>query len=253
MQQHLYHDLFVKLGFNENESNIYEYILTHGGVSAAQIATKLHVTRTNTYHIVDRLIQKGLLYRNKEGGKLIFHAEHPESLRTYITQEERALRNAKTNLESALSDLVSEYSLAEERPGVFRFAGKDGLAKVYQDIISDREDICSIQNREAMRKFIPTYNERWLAQRQQHNLFHRIISVTPTKQVTTVEQDRDELRAVKYIDAKQFPWKMDLKITPRKIVMTTFKRDAAVGISIIDPEIVKNYNFLFEFLWKMLA
>jgi len=196
--------------------------------------------------------EKGLVYKNKGSSKLLFHAEHPESLRTYVEQEEKHLHAAKTNLESVLSDLVSEYSLAEDRPGVFRFSGKAGLAKVYDDLIRDREPLCSIQNREAMRKFIPLYNEDWLRRRIKYGLTHRIISVTPNKQLTSPTQDAAELRFVKYIDQKQFPWKMDLKITPRKIVMTTFKRESAVGISIIDPEIVKNYNFLFEFLWKML-
>lgn len=42
---------------------------------------------------------------------------------------------------------------------------------------------------------------------------------------------------------------MDLKISKKKVVMTTFIKSSAVGIIIVDPEIIKNYQFLFDFLW----
>lgn len=243
---------FEALGLSRNEARVYAYALTHDSCVAQEISTALEITRTNTYHILDQLIHKKLLSTDDSLGKRMFHAEHPDQLVAYLDAQEKTVQQKKIQLESMMQQLTAEYLLAQHRPGVFRFAGKEGLMKVYNDIIQDRVDICSIQNREAMRKFIPVYNDQWLAKRKTHNLFHRIISVTPHKIITTPAQDENELRAVKYVDPKQLPWDMDLKITPKKIVMTTFHKNAAVGISIIDPIIVKNYNFLFEFFWTML-
>jgi hypothetical protein len=45
---------------------------------------------------------------------------------------------------------------------------------------------------------------------------------------------------------------MDLKVSNKKVVMTTFVKDSAVGIVIIDREINLNFRNLLEFIWDLL-
>jgi hypothetical protein len=45
---------------------------------------------------------------------------------------------------------------------------------------------------------------------------------------------------------------MDLKVSNKKLVMTTFVEESAVGVVIIDKEINKNFHALLEFVWNLL-
>lgn len=247
-----YQGLLQQLQLNDNEIAVYSGLLSYGGQSAAELCTRVGLTRTNTYQVLERLITKQLVTKTKTGATTIFHAAHPEALNQLLAQQQDQFSTIQRQLDAIIPDLVSTYALAEEQPGVFRFEGKQGMIRAYEELLKDRLPLRSIQNRESLREFIADYNPIFVARRVQLKIPHRIISVTPNIPLTSKGQDQEEMREVRYVKSKVLPWNMDLKITEKKIVMTTFKKESAVGIIVVDPEITRNYQFLFEFLWSVI-
>ncbi|MBI2411009.1 MAG: hypothetical protein HYV32_03930 [Candidatus Kerfeldbacteria bacterium] len=195
--------------------------------------------------------EKALIIKTGSAKQTLFHAEHPESLTHYLQQEEERVTRQQEQLRGLLPEMISAYTLAENKPGVFRFEGKNGMITAYEELLKDKLNINSIQNRTQLRKFIPEYNPQFVATRVKNRIFHRIISPAPLSEFGT--DDIADMREVRYIDNTRFPFNMDLKITNKKVLMTTFKKETAAGMIIVDPEVVRNYKILFEFLWNDVA
>jgi sugar-specific transcriptional regulator TrmB len=244
--------LLTALGLTRNEAAVYVYLLRHAGQTASAIGKGTGITRTNSYYVLDRLQEKGLVSKSEAGRKGVFRLEHPLSLKRYLDDRLQHLEASRSDLQSMMSQLIVDFNLAEHRPGVFRFEGREGLLRAYDELLKDRSDIISLQDHQAVEGFLGEYSQQFTAQRVRLRVSHRII--TPTSEATT----RNELlndrvrRQFRYIDPLKLPFTMDLKVSSEKLVMTTFVQDSAVGIVIIDKEINKNFHALLEFVWDLL-
>lgn len=241
--------MLQELGLSEKTAASYEALLKHGGLTATQLAEVLEMQRTNAYPIATELVTLGLAIRKKVEGATVFYPEHPSALQKLLHQKEDQLSVAQHSLDSHMDELLTTYNLAESRVGVFRFEGIRGLERAYDELLKDAEDVCSIMDRDLLRNTISDYNPKWVAERRRRRMNHRIISPKGSEHHTDDNSDR---RTVRHIPRDQFPFEMDVKITPKKVVLTTFAKDALAGVIVSDPEVSRNFQTLFEYVWKQL-
>ena len=247
-----YFDVLQQLGLSAGESAIYSVLLERGPLTARQLAKHAVSTRTNTYHLLKNLEAKHLVFSDGSGPRRVYQPESPLELERIFKEREQQLKSAESALRGSLDGMLSEFRLSHRSPGVYRFEGKGGLMKVYNDLIRDGADVCSIQDRRKLRDFLGEYNEHWLALRRKRKIRNRIITTKLQGIKEISADDRRDLREVKYIDEPTFSFDIDLKVTEEKVVLTTFREDSAVGIIIADKDIASNFGQLFEYLWKRL-
>lgn len=238
--------LLLQSGLNEAESHLYLALLKSGPQRAALLAETSGVSRTNTYNVLEQLQRKGLVEKEGGGRKSVFRALHPQRLEAFFDEQQATLNSRREQLRSHLSRLTVDFSLAEGGPGVYRFEGKEGMIRVYQELIKDRIRVDSIVDRNLLRTTISDYNPEYIRQRVKYRIHSRIISPSGFQGKSS---DQSEFREVRILDQKKFPFEMDLKITAKKVVMTTFRQSSISGMIIIDSEVIRNYQVLFEFLW----
>ena len=221
--------LLIELGLTRNEVSVYLHLLRHAGKAASAISKGTRITRTNAYYVLDRLEEKGLVARSVVGTRAVFRLEHPDSLNRYLDDQQRRLETSRSHLHSTMGQLVSEFSLAEHRPGVFRFGGREGLLRAYDELLKDQSDIISLQDHQAVEGFLGEYSRRFTSQRVRLRVSHRII--TPTSAATQRNEPLNTAvrREFRYIARQELPFTMDLKVSSKKLVMTTFVKDSAVG------------------------
>ena len=94
----LYSNLLEKLGLNRAEMEVYDYLLRSGTLPASIIATKVGLSRTNTYNVVVSLRAKGLVEEEDAGVKKLFSACHPDSLKGLIELNGEALATVQADL-----------------------------------------------------------------------------------------------------------------------------------------------------------
>lgn len=244
--------LLIDLGLTRNEAAVYLYLLRHAGKAASAISRGTGITRTNTYYVLARLQDKGLVVKSTLDTRAAFRLEHPDSLNHYLDDRQRQLETSRSHLHVAMNQLMSEFNLAEHRPGVFRFDGREGLLRAYDELLKDQSDIISLQDHQSVEAFLGEYSRRFTSQRMRLRVSHRII--TPVSAATQRNEplNRNVRRDFRYISRDRLPFTMDLKVSSKKLVMTTFVEDSAVGIVIIDKEINKNFHALLEFVWNLL-
>jgi hypothetical protein len=131
---------------------------------------------------------------------------------------------------------------------VFRFVGKAGMERAYNELLKDASPLNSLMNRPKYREFMAQYNPVFVRSRIKKRIHHRILS---PKHPRIREDDKQMLREIRYLPAGTFPWTMDVKINSERVVMTTLTEETAAGIIIHDKMIAQNFLILFNFLWPM--
>ena len=245
-----YRSLLTSLGLTDNEIVLYDLLLREGPRSASALADRTDLTRTNTYYILGQLIQKQLIARDNAAGKTVFRAEHPDAVRDLLFQKRQNLEDIRRELEEEFPELVSDYGLGEEKPGVYRFSGRKGLIRAYDEILRDRSPISSIKDRAQLRPILSDYYLEFVRRRVELGLRHRMICPQGT---IPDGDDANELREVRYIPRGLLPFDVDLKIARNKVLVVKLREGNASGIIVHDPGIAKSFLALFEFVWNSLS
>lgn len=247
-EKNMYRETLEHIGFAEQEITIYLLLLEHGEQTAADIADHTNIQRTYVYHILDDLMDKKAVEKIKKDKRNLFRAQHPVQIKEYIQEQRDAFIQSERSFDAVLPQFISDFNLSNNQPGLYIFEGKEGVIKAYNELLQDKLDIDSIEDKGEMAAFIPDYFPTFIRQRMKYKIFNRVIA--PSTNTININSKK-ELRETRFVSVKDFPFEMDIKISARKIVMTTFKKDTAVGVVMVHPEIVKNYQILFNYLWKI--
>jgi len=236
-----------QFGLNKSEADIYVILANNGESSVPFLLEKTDLSRTAIYNALDNLIINSLVEHKKNGHSAFYKISHPENLKKILTSKKINQQEEEIKLFSNINYLTNLYNLNDNKPGIQIFEGKEGIIKAYEELLEDKQNIDSIEDMGDMEKFIPEYSTKIFPdKRKKYNIFNRVIAPN-TNQINPTSQK--QLRETRLIDIKLFPFFMDIKINQKRIIMVTFKKETAVGIVIIHPEIVKNYQILFNYLW----
>ncbi len=94
-----------RIGLTEGESKVYLALLELGDSTTGPIVDKARVARSKIYHILERLIEKGLVTTISEKKIKHYRAADPERLLTYISENERKLKENREHIQSILPQL----------------------------------------------------------------------------------------------------------------------------------------------------
>ncbi len=94
-----------KIGLTEGESKVYLALLEIGASTTGPIVDKARVARSKIYHILERLIEKGLVTTILEKQVKHYQAADPDRLITYISETERKLQENKKFIQSIMPAL----------------------------------------------------------------------------------------------------------------------------------------------------
>jgi len=64
----MHRQILEEIGLSPNEAKIYETLLSSGEVGVSDISLKANVHRRNVYDALNRLVEKGLVYRILQKG-----------------------------------------------------------------------------------------------------------------------------------------------------------------------------------------
>ncbi len=129
----MYSEIFEEIGLSPNEAKIYETLLTAREMGVAEISLKAKVHRRNVYDALNRLVEKGLVFRIFQKGEHQFRAVAPEKLSEVLQNKQQKL----TKILPALNKLYTKEPLKE---AAFIYKGKEGYKNYLRDMARVAED-----------------------------------------------------------------------------------------------------------------
>lgn len=130
------------LDLNESEVAVYTYLVEHGNTTAKDLAARLPLPRTLTYHVLQGLEGTGLVTRATSGGgawRTVYCPENPKVLYELLAAKEKQFVASKNALYEAVPKLMRDFAHHGNVPTVRLL--KDVAS--YAAVLSEGLDTCT--------------------------------------------------------------------------------------------------------------
>lgn len=134
------HEALATLGLSPGEQKVLIALLTRGLAGKTKLAANAGVSSSKIYEIAERLVDKGLAFKQGDVGSVEYGALPVENLRLIIHKRKEDLRRQEKALETSIQELRRLAAQEEERVCLLR--GEATVRLVAEQLASD--ELCVI-------------------------------------------------------------------------------------------------------------
>ena len=134
------HELLQYIGLTDSEAKVYLALLKIGKSSSkGTILKEAKIAPSKVYHILDKLMNKGLVSTITKNNVKHFAAAPPTRLKKYIALKKQELAEEEKATEKLLPKLEELYKSFQDRTTAEIFIGWQGLETAYSAILNTME------------------------------------------------------------------------------------------------------------------
>lgn len=239
------------IGLTKKEANLYVELLKLGTQPASIIARRLKSPRSSIQFIAESLVKKGFASKSIRQKITHYTPEKPENLVTILENKKhrylQSLERQKEEIETilpSLQDLAEHHSYA--KPQISFYEGVEGLAGVYEDILTSKETV----------RTMVSYTEAHKKKPEKVSIFKRraakgikskcIMCDSPLARERTANNEK-ELRESVIIDPKKYFWVPEIQIYDKKVNIASV--DENIGVIIESEHIANAMKVLYDLAW----
>ena len=235
-------EILKQIGLTDYEAKIYLALLTHGQISAYELAEKAGLYRQVTYDSLKRLIEKGFVSSVIENRTKIFKAIKPELI--------VELLNERTdNFKQVLPELIQINKLSKQPLSVETYKGENILRIALRDIINvlknnkDKIVLCT-----AIDEYFPLEKYELIVKQYERDMLkHKI------KERVIIKEDTKGIFSNKTSEYKKIPNKIfnenPIQIYGDNVQIIVWGNPDYL-IIIRNKGVANSYRKQFELLWK---
>jgi len=232
-------ELLQNIGLTKSEIKVFLTLIEFNTLSASEISEKTGYYRKNTYDILRKLIQKGLVSSVKTKNKQIFTSANPKKLLDFIELRKKEV----TEIMPELTEMYKKSPPVEE---VTVFRGKDGLKTIFETILSTKQDYCKSGSEEKFREFLPYYYPQYQMKKKANKINCRAIH---NKNERNKEFVKDFIGQTRFLSG-EFKHLTTTIVCDDSVFIITWKENP-LGIIIKNREISDSYKHYFETMWNI--
>jgi len=246
----MYAETLENIGLSPNEAKIYETLLASGEIGVSEISLKSNVHRRNVYDALNRLIEKGVVFRIFQKNEHQFRAVTPDKLAEILAEKQQSL-------DRILPGMRKLYETKPIEEAAFIYKGKEGYKNYLRDMARVAEDTYFLGAKGLW--FTPWVEKHYLLDFQ--DAMHRKKKKYYTLYDPRVKEKLPD--AVKNVkgEYKFLPTKYatpgvtdvfgDYVVTFTSVDIGNFGEDGKIFV-MIHPELAETYRTWFRLIWDLL-
>lgn len=239
-------DVLEKIGLKGKKVDVYLATLELGSASVIEIAKKAQIKRTTCYNVLLDLIDERLISQITKGKRKLFISEDPKK----IIEE---MKNKERLFSEILPQLQSIHNIKTGKPKIKYFEGREGMKDAREDTLKHGgNEILAIYSYNIVEVLGKEFTDSYIKRRIQKGFYTRTIAPTNEEMIKSyVIKDQEQRRSTKLINAKDFPFSIEILIYGNNYVSLVSAKEE-IGIIIEGSEIHKTMKLIFELIWKLL-
>lgn len=233
----------IQLGLTEAQAKIYLTLIRGGNMTPPELSDLTGESRTNTYTVLDRLGELGLVNRTQRGKKLAYEAENPVALERLMGHRRREVHQAEQEVKNAMPALLNYFYTYQNRPGVRFFEGKEGILEMYIDQLRTRQDIYFIRSGADVNLL---GNKLYDIIDKRHQLGLKIHGIEPndTKDVQFARENDARLgREMAWFPREAYNEPVNIYVYGNKVAIISYAEET-IGVLIESPQIAVAFKQL---------
>ncbi len=241
-----------KLGLSEKEAKVYLATLELGQAPVQQIAKKAEIQRPTAYVILDSLMKNGFVTTVEVGKKTLFSAESPEQLDRFLKKEQENLNAKYKHLEEIVPELKALFNLAENRPRVKFYEGKEGIIAMQEEFLrvaqGYKEETIGFTPLDELFKVFPNYEATYSKERSSKQVRTKVIYTRGEGPISHASSE-ESLREARYVPKDRFPFTSSMTVYgPDHLVIVSYG-EQLLGVAIQSKDIATTFRIIFELAW----
>ena len=240
-----------KLGLENNEIKVYLNLLEIGETTTGPLVKNSGIPSSKIYHILDKLIIKGLVSYFLHGGVKKFRANKPLVLKHLLDLKEQELVKIQQELDKILPILESTYSSEKQDYSVELLEGLRGIKSVYDlslNLTKSGEFICTIGYPLLASQLLNAYFKDFHTRMTKKHVFGKILY----DHDTWFAKNRESRP---YSEQKYLPKGIKtpafIHIFRDHVAIMVVTEQQKLSILIKNREIAQSYLHYFDLLWKL--
>lgn len=248
----LYTEQLMQSGLTNEQAVIYETLIKLGQLPASKISLKTTIKRGMVYKTLEQLIEMKLVEKieNKEQ-TTIFRPNHPSKLEDLVESNLQKINQTKSAVESILGNMTSDFNLLSGKPNIRFYEGMKGVEEVLNDSLKSKEKIYTFADIEAIQKYIPEINEKYVAKRDRIGIEKQALILDTEFARNFLKDYHKETTDIKLIKHNAPPFQTVMQIYDNKISYLTLSEDEMIGVIIEDKHIYRTHKYIFEYIWSI--
>lgn len=226
--------ILEKMGLSEKESKVYLSLLKLKIAPVTKISEESTVDRTQTYDILQSLIECGLASYVIKNNTKHFSPSNPDQILYDLQEKEKEFR-------SVLPSLKQLFAQQPEKLSVELFKGIEGLKAVYKNLLKSEKHYLLLGTPQIFETILPIFSRQFLKQVEKSGIKEKIIFSNKEKFT--------KLKNGEYRYLKQNIFNPTDALIYEEHVVLFIWSEPYYAILMRSKEIEKTYMKYFEFLW----
>lgn len=239
--------MLLKIGLTDAQAKAYIILVQSGRITPPELAERIKESRSNTYKVLDTLVEIGLAIRHDDEKKLQYSAANPVALENLALQARNRALAEEQKIKNAMPTLLNFFFAHNEQPGIRFFQGKEGLKQVFNDIIRTGKDEYFIRSPSDLDFFEPEF----FAELRQRQAKAGIKTHAITPDVSSANHNPAIDKANNFnrtwIPEQSYQAKVEWKAYGNKVAVISYGEEA-IAMIIDSPQIAESFRQIFQLI-----
>jgi sugar-specific transcriptional regulator TrmB len=231
-----------EFGLSDHEIKVYLTLIKTGESTAQRIAKNASIPRTTAYHLLESLIQKGLVGFVIKESRKFFQAANPQRLT-------ETLEEKKKIIQEIVPDLLSLSKTIHEKPAVTVYEGIKGIRAILHDVLEEKKIIYHYGDVLSIQKVFAHAFPNYIRERIKRKIPIKIICKREEPHAELLKNAKTELREFVFVP-KNYEFKSSVFIYAQKVAIFNIKTEPYYAIVIENNDFYETQKNFFELLWK---
>jgi HTH-type transcriptional regulator, sugar sensing transcriptional regulator len=241
------------IGFTDGEIRIYLALIKLGPSTTGPITDKSRVSSSKVYHILEKLLQKGIIsYIIKEKTRY-YQAEDPTKLKDYVNKKEKEIQEQKKEIDKLVPQLQLQKSSGKAKSETQIYKGFRGIQTIIDKVYS------KLKRGETFYDIgIPSFQqEKYHNYWQEEDHPRRIklgIKLKMLFNTNTSKKVLENRNSYKGCDARYMPVPVETPswiLVYKDTAVIILQSDEPLAIEIQNSQIAKSFKEYFDAFWKL--
>ncbi len=235
----------ANFGLSKTEITIYLYLVEHGISSPPQIAKGTKIARTNSYHVLLSLKERGLIEEQRKGTRKAYLAKDPQSL---LQAEELRIKA----LERMVPDLRALFSVQKNKPNIKFYDGVEQIKQIYLSSLEAKE-IFAIGSTHHLQTLLPDFFADYMKKVSQKKILFKDILTAPSKGdgASTSSANTSSLYASKFLPPEYKDTPVDILVWENHVAIIALT-EPVFGTVLTHESIAETLKMVVNILWRSL-
>ncbi|HSX27682.1 MAG TPA: helix-turn-helix domain-containing protein [Patescibacteria group bacterium] len=240
-------ELLQAIGLTKSQALTYLKLIEKGELSPPEVAELTGESRSNSYMILQRLEQLGLVEKLEKSKKLVYQPQNPLALEQLAEQKKQDSMRIENQIKHSMPHMLSYFYSFTEKPGIRLLQGVDGLKEIYTDTLRTKQDIYFLRTPAEVITLGADYFERYKKRRAALGIkTHAFTQESPSARRYAVD-DKINKMVRTWLKPEAYDAPVEINVYGDKVAFLAYGEDV-MGVIIQNPPIAEAMRQLLNLI-----